>query len=219
MNNIPSLCLLILACTLGASTACAPRDARPSPSAAPAPSPSPAPAPAATVDYADPLPLPPDLDLTPPGRQAIQVLGHAQAFGGHAVGYSGEPLPEVVALRALLAEPHAAQALAVVMDHGTLPAQLMALSGLYYADHAEFARRLDRYKATTTPVPLAREGCSLDPREPLPASEIVQADGAVRFQGPHDTLTAWVRRNRVPDGTPFKRDIAGGGWPNELYGH
>jgi hypothetical protein len=188
-----------------------------SPLPAPAPVPKPIPLPVTTYDK--PLPVPADLILTERGRNAIQVLGHAEAFGGHAVGYSGSPLPEVVALRALLAEAHSSEALVVVLDHGTLPAQLMALSGLYFADPVLFRKRIDAYEKITAMVPRAQEGCDGEPPPSVPANLIVRTPGAIQYQGPHDTLAGWIARNHIPlPSTSPPDDIAGGGWPHTLYG-
>jgi hypothetical protein len=207
-----TLFLLLVAC--GGHSAHAHRQG---PVAVVAPVPSPIPLPA--VPYEKLLPIPNDLILTERGRNAIQVLGHAPAFGGHAVGYGGDPLPEVVALRALLAEAHSTEALVVVLDHGTLPAQLMALSGLYFADPILFRKRIDAYEKITTMVPRAQEGCDGNPPPSQPANVIVRTPGAIQYQGPHDTLAGYIERNRIPlPSTSPPDDIAGGGWPHTLYG-
>jgi len=198
-------------------TACSPRpNQNPQPvQVAPMPPPPPFP----VVAYAKPLPVPADLVLTERGRQAIQVLGHATAFGGHAVGYGGDPLPEVVALRVLIGEAHSSEALSIVLDHGTLPGQLMALTGLYFADPAKFRARIDSFEKITTMVPRAQEGCDGEPPESQPANVIVRTPGAMQYQGPHDTFAGYVERNRVRDGSTLPpSDIAGGGWPHTLYG-
>src|SRR5262245_28034987 len=82
------------------------------------------------------VPIPEDLVLTPQGREAVKTLGKAEAFGGLHIGYAGTPSEAVGALRTLIAEANAPAALTVVLDHGSLAGQLMALSGLYFVDPA-----------------------------------------------------------------------------------
>jgi hypothetical protein len=161
------------------------------------------------------LPIPETLELTKQGRAAVQTLGNAPAFGGWAVGYGGQPLPTVAALRTLLAEKNAADALHVIIDHGTLAAQLMAVSGLYFADHARFEQRLAPYRLMQTTVPVRPNGC-LGQSEQVAVAELVQATGAMAYLGPNDTLAAWVDRN--PGSTSLIFDIAAGSYPHGLRG-
>jgi hypothetical protein len=181
--------------------------------------PAPAPRPKAPITARTPTPediaIPATLELSQNGREAVQTLGRAEAFGGSAVGYSGVPVPEVAALRTLLSEKRAAEALLLVIERGSLPGQLMALSGLYYADHASFASSLTRYRAMTTPVRVLHDGC-IRGEDLVPIAELIEADGAMRLLGPSDTLAAWAQRN--PGVTRVVYDIAGGSYPLVLRG-
>lgn len=106
-------------------------------------------------------------------RAAVQTLGNATEFGGASVGYVGTPVPEVEALRTLLATPHATEAFEIVIDHGTLPAQLMALSALWVADRTAFDAHLPPYLDLETPVTVLEDGCSFE-RQNVPASSLVR---------------------------------------------
>lgn len=150
-------------------------------------------------------------------KEAILTLGNAEHFGGSAVGYGGLPLPEVFALRKLLAEPNAPEALTVVLDQGTIAGQLMALSGLYFADHQAFERRAPAYATLDTPVSVRSDGC-IHHDEMVPARTLVRAAGAVQYSGPDDNLEAMVTRNRIPPNTPIVEDILGGAYPFHLAG-
>jgi hypothetical protein len=179
-----------------------------------------APSVAEPVEMAD-LVIPPNVDatLTHDGRRAIQIVGKAAAFGGAAVGYSGTPVREVAALRTLLAEPNASDALSVVIDQGSLPGQLLALSGLYSADHDRFLSRLDDYRGRTEQVRVRRDGCSVD-YEATAVGELVEtrAPNAVKLTGPGDTLKAWLDRTPGPSSRVVTLDIVGGGYPLTLRG-
>ena len=150
-------------------------------------------------------------------RAAIQTLGNAEHFGGAAVSYAGLPIPEVAALRVLLDRPSAPDTLALVLDQGTLPGQLMALSGLYFADHAAFQRRAAAYASLDTPVSVRSDGCILH-HQVVPARTILQAEGAMQYTGPNDNLEGWARRNHIASNTPIVEDILGGGYPFHLAG-
>ena len=156
------------------------------------------------------VPIPEDLVLTPQGREAVQTLGKAEAFGGLHVGYAGTPAAPVGALRTLIAEANAAGALTVVLDHGSIAGQLMALSGLYFVDPARFAERVEAYRTMTTPVRVLQDGC-IQGGDPFPASTLVEDTRAIRLDGPRDTLAAWRHRN--PGATELHVDIVGGGYP------
>jgi len=161
------------------------------------------------------LPVPETLALTTEGRAAVQTLGNASEFGGWAIGYGGQPLPTVAALRTLLAEEQAAEALDVVIAHGTLAGQLMAVSGLYFADHTRFEKRLEPYRSMRDSVPVRVNGCLVH-AEPTEVAELVEAKGAMAYLGPNDTLEAWFARN--PGSKTVVFDIAGGSYPHELRG-
>ena len=165
---------------------------------------------------ADDLPIPATLALTNEGREAVQVLGRAAVFGGAAVGYGGTPVAEVRALRTLLREDRAADALAVVLEHGTLPAQLMALSGLYFADHASFEAHLSRYRAMPAAVRYRHDGCMAN-EELVAVRDLVTRPGAIQLEGPHDSFAGWAKRNPGV-GRTIVMDIAGGGYPDHLRG-
>src|SRR5262245_56408851 len=136
------------------------------------------------------LTIPSDLELSPKGREAIQILARAERFGGAAVGYAGSPVPEVAALRALVSAKNAARARLLVVDQGTLPAQLMARCGLYYADHAEFAQRLSSYRSRTELVSVRSDGC-IDAKQNMSVRDLVSQPGAIKLSGPLDTLSDW----------------------------
>jgi hypothetical protein len=161
------------------------------------------------------LPVPPAIVASADAREAVQVLGNAEAFGGAAKGYSGLPVPAVFALRTILAEESAAELLAVVLEHGTTPAQLMALSGLYYADHAAFERALPRFASSNEEVRVLEDGCGEDETK-VRVRDLVRRDGAMRMHGPDETLAQWVQRN--PNTSSLTYDIAGGGYPMALRG-
>jgi len=139
-----------------------------------------------------------------------ETLGKAEAFGGLHVGYAGTPAPAVDALRTLIAEANAGAALTVVLDHGSIAGQLMALSGLYFVDPARFADRVEAYRTVTTPVRVLQDGC-IQGGDPFPASTLVEDTRAIRLDSPRDTLTAWRQRN--PGATALYVDIVGGGYP------
>lgn len=197
-----------------ALSACASPQRTPAPSAEPVTF-SAAPVAATPAPPAKTLPVPDTLALTQEARDAVQTLGNAAEFGGWAVGYGGEPLPPVRALRTLLSEPQAADALDVVIEHGTLAGQLMAVSGMYFADHARFEQRLASYRTMRATVPVRANGCLVH-AEPTIVAELVQAPGSMAYLGPSDTLEAWSKRN--PGTRTLVFDIAGGSYPHELRG-
>ncbi len=161
------------------------------------------------------LPVPPAIVASADAREAVQVLGNAEAFGGAAKGYSGLPVPAVYALRTILAEKSAAELLAVVLEHGTTPAQLMALSGLYYADHAAFEQALPRFASSMEEVRVLEDGCGEDETK-VRVRDLVRREGAMRMHGPDETLAQWVQRN--PNTSSLTYDIVGGGYPMALRG-
>ena len=161
------------------------------------------------------LPVPADLSLSPAGRKAIQTLGKADAFGGWAVGYGGQPVPAVAALRTLLAEPEAARALRVVIAHGTLEGQLMAVSGLYFADPAGFEAALAPYRSMTEPVNIRYNGCIVG-HESVTVSEVVEKPNSMKMLGPSDSMEDWSKRN--PNQFSVHYDIANGSYPFQLRG-
>ena len=148
-------------------------------------------------------------------QSAIRLLASTREFGGSAVGVAGLPTPQVVALRELIAAPHAKEALEVVLEHGTVEAQLMALSGLFYADPVGQRERVERFAASEATAAVRHGGCMVGTRDVLVAT-LVRASGAVRLNGPEDTIYEWGKRQ--PKGTSIVLDIAGGGYPSMLRG-
>jgi len=161
------------------------------------------------------VPIPASLGLSSELRDAVQTLANAPAFGGEAVGYAGQPVEAVAALRLLLADPNAAAALAVVLEHGTLPAQLLALSGMYYADQATFRERLASYRAVSASVPVYLGGGFMGFKQ-QPVSKLLSAPGAVQMRGPEESWQQWAERN--PGRVELVFDIEGGGYPMSLAG-
>jgi len=211
-SRMPKSVMVALAFGLGAS-ACASSQATPAP--------APVAVTAPEVHRARPaadekqLPIPEALELTTEGRAAVQILGNASEFGGWAVGYGGRPLPAVAALRTLIDDKHAAAALGVVIDHGSLAGQLMAVSGLYFVDRTEFEERLAPYRSMQTTVPVRVNGCLIH-AEPTEVAELVEANGAMAYLGPNDTFAAWSARN--PGAKTLVFDIVGGAYPHGLRG-
>ncbi len=160
------------------------------------------------------VPIPDDLALSQTVANAVQTLANAPAFGGEAVGYSGAPNAEVASLRSILADSNAAAALQLVIEHGTLPAQLMAVSGLYYIDPDGHGDRVQRYSAMTDTVPMVTGGCMSGTR-PVAVAKLVRAPGAIRLKGPTESFQQWA--GRYANG-PITLDIAGGGYPSTLTG-
>jgi hypothetical protein len=202
--------ILAVSCALGgcASSPAAPPDAPP-----PARTQEPA------VEAAAPLRervIGADVDLDAEAREAAEVLANAQAFGGDAVGYAGQPTPEVAALRRLLERDDAAKAMELVIERGTLPAQLLALAGLYEADPKSFARHIETYRAMSHPVPVLHGGCA-NGHDDVPVSEIVSKPGAMQRSGPSETLAQWVAKN--PHTRDLVLDLEGGGYPLVLIGN
>jgi hypothetical protein len=154
------------------------------------------------------VPIPETLKLSAAARAAIQTLANAHHFGGWAVGVAGTPTPPVRAWRVLIREPQATEALALVLKHGTMAGQLMALAGLYLSDSARFDREVARYKGLEQKVPLMTSGCMAG-GDPTPAGDIVETAGAMKLSGPDDNLIEWGKRN---PGKPLKFDIIGGGY-------
>ena len=161
------------------------------------------------------LPIPPTIVASAEAREAVQVLGNAEAFGGAAKGYSGLPVPAVHGLRTILAAQSAAELLAVVLEHGTMPAQLMALSGLYYADPAAFARAVPRYASSNEEVRVLEDGCGEEETKAR-VRDLVRREGAMQMSGPSETFPEWAKRN--PDASTLIYDIVGGGYPMSLRG-
>lgn len=161
------------------------------------------------------LPIPPGIAASDEARDAVQVLGNAEAFGGAAKGYGGLPVPPVFALRTILAEERAADLLEVVLEHGTTPAQLMALSGLYFADHAAFERAVPRFASSDEEVRVLEDGC-LERVTKARVRDLVRREGAMQMNGPNDTFAEWLKRN--PGASPVAYDIVGGGYPMNLRG-
>ncbi|MBW2456765.1 MAG: hypothetical protein JRI68_19770 [Deltaproteobacteria bacterium] len=155
------------------------------------------------------------MTLNDDARRALQTLANATAFGGEAVGYAGQPVAAVAALRRLLTEPQGAAALQLVVDQGTRAGQLLALSGLYYADHRAFEQLLVRYRSATDSVPVHLGGCFIGFDE-QPVATLISAPGAMQLAGPHETLAQWTHRH--PTRTELVYDIEGGGWPMALAG-
>ena len=158
--------------------------------------------------------MPDVVELTDAVADAVRTLANASAFGGEAVGYSGAPNAEVAALRTIVADSKAQVALQLVIEHGTLPAQLMAVSGLYYIDPDGHGDRVERYSAMTETVPMVTGGCMSGTR-PVAVAKLVRAPGAIRLKGPTESFQQWA--GRYANG-PITLDIAGGGYPSTLTG-
>ena len=162
-----------------------------------------------TPSTTPPIPIPPSLSLSGAERDALQQLARAPHFGGWAVGVAGTPTKPVAAWRVLLASPRATEAFALVLEHGTLAGQLMALAGLYQADPERFRRELPRYRQRREKVRVMTSGCAPG-GDPVIAADLVESPKAVRLEGPDDTLSAWSQRN--PTSTLDGFDIVGGGY-------
>ena len=154
------------------------------------------------------VPIPETLKLSAAAGEAVQTLANSPHFGGWAVGVAGTPTHPVRAWRVLIGEQHAAEALALVLKHGTMAGQLMALAGLYLTDRPRFDREVARYKALDEKVSLMTSGCSAG-GDPTRVRDIVETAGAVQLSGPDDSLIEWGKHN--PD-KAVKFDIIGGGY-------
>lgn len=161
------------------------------------------------------VPLPADLALDADAQAAVQTLANADAFGGEAVGYSGEPVPAVAALRQLLARADANRVLQLVVEHGTLAGQLLALCGLYRVDPVAFQTEVAAYRGMATPVRVNLGGCG-EEIQIMPVSTLVEAPGAMQLAHPKESLADWSRRH--PGNHSLVLDLLGGGYPLVIVG-
>ena len=170
------------------------------------------PAPATAGPAADELLV--ALALSPRGEEAFTRLLGARRFTDDAIYVGGVTPNEVVALRRLGDEPHAAEAFAALEEHATLPGRLFALCGLYYADPARFRERVEAYRTSDETI-FFQTGCVGIADQAV--GELVEraGDGVVRLQG-DETVKEWLARRGNPNGTRggYWYDIVGGGWPN-----
>lgn len=109
------------------------------------------------------------LGLSPQGEAAVATLLDVHVFGGWAVGAAASPTPGVKALRELVKEPHAADALAYLGAHATLEGQLMALAGLHDVDHAAFDKAVPAYRSIKLEVRVWETGCKGSEKRPVAA--------------------------------------------------
>jgi hypothetical protein len=107
----------------------------------------------ATPDRPDPhsLVLPPT-----PMELAVTTLRAAPSFDAAQVGYAGIAPPEVLAWRLILQHPKRDSIFSSVLSNASLPGQLYALAGLYFADGAAYRRgaRELRQRGEKSPQPL-----------------------------------------------------------------
>lgn len=76
------------------------------------------------------------MTLSPQIQHAYDLLRRAGVFSGPAVGVAGTTPDTVMALRTIVAEPHAEKILQNLLNEAELPGQLYALAGLYVLDPA-----------------------------------------------------------------------------------
>jgi hypothetical protein len=95
----------------------------------------------------------------PPEAAALSVLASSPQFYSAQVGIGGTIPPQVYAWNALLQMPRADTLFATLLRVGTLPGQLYALAGLYYADSLAFRAAAPRLAQLHASVQVMR-GCS-----------------------------------------------------------
>lgn len=201
--------LAVLTFVLGASgVACSAQasaqatGSRPLEPRAAAPTPGPA-APGPIV-----IPIPQELGLDAEDVASVQTLANADAFRGEAVGFSGEPTAEVAALRRLARHREASRVFVLVVERGTLSAQLFALAGLYVVDPPRFQEKLASYRTLGTPVKVLHGGCDAGFDE-VAVRNLLEVKGAMQLDRPDETIEQWVRRN--PGNRQLVVDLVGGG--------
>jgi hypothetical protein len=96
--------------------------------------------------------------LSPAAAQDFQVLVNTQVYAPGAVSYEGRTPGEVLALGRLMKDPHALDGLLTILDQGTLPAQLLALNGLYLLGYEGFDLLALQFEGLHTLVK-AQRGC------------------------------------------------------------
>jgi hypothetical protein len=151
--------------------------------------------------------------LSEQGRSDFETLRTLQTFTDAAIGDGGDTPGWVHAFRRLLAEPDAAAAFRELLRAATLPGQLYALCGLWYADPGAFRLAVPRYARMTVEVPI-QFGCT---GGTMPVKDLVESHHAlaVRLQSRDQTIREWIEKHdRESKGVRY--DILGGAYPYVL---
>ena len=153
--------------------------------------------------------------LNDEGKKAYDTLVVAKRFEDVAIGPDGSLSVLVRAYRELLKQPQADAAFKSLLKEATLPGQLYALCGVYYTDHSFFMTVIKEYKNRSGYV-TTKMGCLVFQR--VPVSKIVEsrAPNVVRLSSPKQTISEWLRKNRVVTKKGYVVDLIGGGYPNRF---
>lgn len=126
-----------------------------------------------------PRPMPtgtPASPSSPEIRQAYETLRTADAFANAHVGVIGMTPDTVLALRAILEDPAAAQLFRQLLTEAALPGQLYALAGLYLIDPDEARAAAAPYLANDAEVETVF-GCLVGPEKVSDlAAQILEGD-------------------------------------------
>jgi hypothetical protein len=111
--------------------------------------------------------------LSPDSRKAFVTLANATALCSERVFSNAHRAGAVVALRALLADPLAAEAFEELARAGTPAGRLYGVIGLYYADRPAFLQAVQPLLRMDDVTVLKLDGCV---GQELPVSKIVRED-------------------------------------------
>jgi hypothetical protein len=151
-------------------------------------------------------------NLSKAGQDAYQVLLKAERFEEGPVGYAAQDSKLVVALSTLSNESLAGEAFKELLKSATLPGQLYALCGLYYADHPFFLEVIENYKNIQEIVE-TQSGCIIS-GESVRELVTVNASNVLRLDNSEQSFEQWDREHEKGIAQKgFRMDILNGGYP------
>ncbi len=143
--------------------------------------------------------------LSSKGQEAYKKLIKAKQFEDAIVGMGGTLSENVRNFSILLEEKQTDAAFKSILKNGTLPAQLYALSGIYYTDHEHFKIVIEKYKNDKREVQKL-SGCLFGEEK---VSQIVVSNYKnVAIIKPAQTLEDYWKSNKAS----YEIDIANGGY-------
>jgi hypothetical protein len=150
--------------------------------------------------------------LKPEARKAFDLLLRADTFESAHVSEGGELSRSARAVRKLIRDPRAPQAFQVLFDRGTTVGRLYALTAFWYLRPHEFSSLVAVVQAQAgNEVVATRSGCDGGQR---PVRELLHDKSNPAPLQPGTGQYAFVCR--LPPGTTFFSDIAGGVVPIDI---
>lgn len=144
--------------------------------------------------------------LSSEGQTAYKTIIRATHFEDAIIGRGGSLSIYAKNFDILLDEKNADVAFKSILKNGTLPAQLYALSGIYFTDYEHFKREVKKYKNNNEIIETV-SGCLIEKEK---VSKIVLSNKEnVAIIKPTQTLEDWLKDRE----TSYVIDIANGGYP------